>query len=108
MTNKTDDTTPGSITITLHGSYTARCGGLGLEARKERGSPISTLCRQLIAYGVDPTTPVKVTREGTLCFNPRPVSAWAAQNVEETPERSARFVPYRAFNPAKTMQAVVA
>ena len=95
-----------TINITLHGSFTARCVSMGLEVTQSRGSTISALCRQIIASGADPHTPVKVTREGTPCFNLRPVWAWAGQTVVEEAKRSARFVPYRADSIAKLNQVV--
>lgn len=83
------------LTITQHGSYTARCAALGLEVTKQRGSLIGALCRKMIADKVDPRALVRVTRDGTLCFHPRPVGSWAGLTVEENDGCAIRHRPYR-------------
>ena len=72
-----------SVEVTLHGSDTARARGLEVKGRGNAG-PICPLARNLIAAGVDASTPMHVTRDGVDVFaSDLPVSWWAGRQCRE-------------------------
>lgn len=87
-----------TLTITLHGSDTARCVETGDEQvtlGDRSGSPIGNLCRRLIAARkADPEATVKVMRDGTLCFRPAPLRVWTGLKVFEGDDYSVYLGRY--------------
>lgn len=79
------------LTITLHGSNTARFIPLGLEVTKPRGSVIAPLCRKMLAAGMNPKATVKLMRGGTLCFIPTTLESWGRLSVVEPDSQTIRF-----------------
>lgn len=71
------------ITITLHGSYEARCDAYGLHQRAKRHGVVDVLARRLIASGVDPNMRTEVVRDGTVCFDVVPLQVWAERRLTE-------------------------
>jgi hypothetical protein len=59
-------------------------------------TPILVLCRELIAAGYDPATPLKVYRDGTLALRVRSIGAGAKLTVDEhNGTRFAKWKPWR-------------
>ena len=83
-------------TIELHGTDAAECGEFRYTANWRKG-PIPYVARMMIDAGCDPSHTVDVRRNGTLCFNPMPLSWWACKQVYESDTASVTFrsyVPY--------------
>ena len=82
-----------AIEITLHGSGEARWGDLSVTGR----NALCALVRKIVASGVCEMLPANVTRDGTPCFVPTPLSWWAERSVSEGASHSAKFVAYQAM-----------
>lgn len=100
-----------SITIELIGSYSARHVESGLTVdltsgrnRSQTKSPISPLCRKLIAEGRDPDHRVHIIRraldrDGHIAVfkRDRTLSAWAAVDCVESCTQSVYVVKHKPF-----------
>lgn len=82
------------ITITLHGTDTARCGDM--EASTTRGSAIGNLARKLVEAGHDRGERVLVYRGETVCFSGESLGWWADRTVTEG-DSSVRFAKWAPF-----------
>src|SRR5260221_8501408 len=71
----------------------SQCQAEGLVARGH--APVLMLCRQLLAAGFDPDTPLETYRGTTLCLRVRTIRAGAALTVKEsTRDGRPRFVSF--------------
>lgn len=82
------------IEMQLSGTNTATSCGHTITARG-MSSPIGKLARLLVRDGHDESTPIHITRNGTLCFNPAPLSHWAARDATEGEAHGARIIKYK-------------
>lgn len=84
------------IIATLHKSNAARCGRHEIKSR----SPITELCRALVAEGHDPETPLHCYRDDILAVTVRSIGAGAELFATETRNapRFIKFEPFPAIN----------
>lgn len=75
------------ITATLSGDDTCEAEGFTAVGY----APALDLCRLLLAAGRDPSTPMRVFRDGVLSLRIRSIGEGAALCVKDTPEGSPRF-----------------
>jgi hypothetical protein len=62
-------------------------------------TPILLLCRQLIAAGIDPATPLEAWRGPTLCIRVASIGAGARLTVDEHGD-GIKFARWKAFGSA--------
>jgi hypothetical protein len=70
---------PKALRAELSDSDTCRCAALDLTVRSS--SPVIKLCRELVARGIDPTTPLQVYRGPTLALRVRSIGEAARLKV---------------------------
>lgn len=82
------------IEMQLSGTNTATSCGHTITARG-MSSPIGKLARMLVADGYAEHDQLHITRNGTMCFNPAPLSYWAARDATESDAIGARIIKYK-------------
>ena len=85
------------ITVVLTGTNHASACGRTIKARGY-GGPIGKLARMLVDDGYAEHDLLLITRGGTPCFKPAPLSYWAAHDATEGEGYSARMVKYKPFD----------
>jgi hypothetical protein len=79
------------------------CTGAGITARST--TPVLTLCRELLAAGLNPDQALHVFRNGTLALRIRSIGEAAELTVKDDNRGTPRFVPYR---PGPVARAAIA
>lgn len=64
--------------------------------RYNKTGVLPSVCRKLIAEGVDPETLIEVYRGDTKCFDPMAVGYWADKTYSEgdRPLQQKKYIPY--------------
>ena len=86
-----DNPESGSLRAELTGSDTCIATGLTVHAR----APVLTMCREMLATGLDPDRALEVYRNGVLSLRIRSIGEGAKLAVEECSDGVPRFRPYR-------------
>ena len=83
----------GSLRAELTGSDTCTAAGLTVHAR----APVLTMCREMLAAGLDPDRALDVYRNDVLALRIRAIGEAAKLTVEECRDGVPRFRPYRPY-----------
>ena len=80
-----------AIRVELTGSDTCTAAGLTVHAR----APVLTMCREMLAAGLDPDRALDVYRNGVLALRIRAIGEAATFDVRDDNRGTPRFVRYR-------------